>query len=170
METKTFTQEQEAAIREKVIELKKVRDGTLTPEELAGILTERRLAWIGEHLEEMKRKYGGLPVELMAHRIVFLEHMKINPEHSRVVRVAEGVIRIDSYNFCPYLEACNELGLAYNELGLETRFVCKEIGEPSIQAMMLRIDPRLVFWRNYANIRPSHPDFCEEYMGLRRES
>ncbi len=95
----------------------------------------------------------------MAYRIIFLDHMKINPEHSLVKRVSPKKIRIDSYNFCPYLEACVQLGL-------ETKFVCKQINEQSIQKMVEMIHPNLKFSRNYSNIRPFNKHFCEEYIEL----
>lgn len=152
-----FSEAEEKAIQEKLDQLTRVKDGTSSPEELSDLITERRVGWIEEHLDEMLDKYNGLSPEERAHRIVFLEHMVINPEHSKVERVSPGKIRIYSYNFCPYLEACNKLGL-------DTRFVCREIGEPSLQETMRRIDPGLRFSRNYTRIRPYIADFCEEYI------
>ena len=107
----------------------------------------------------MLAKYDGLSPEEKAYRIIFLEHMKINPEHSKMVRVSPKKIRMDSYNFCPYLEACERLGL-------ETKSVCKKIGEPSIQRLCEMIHPKLRFSRNYSNIRPGNDAFCEEYIEL----
>jgi transposase len=121
--------------------------------------TERRVTWIQEHLDEMLAKYDGLSPEKQAYRIVFFDHMRINPEHSKMVRVFPRKIKIESYNFCPYLEASKQLGL-------ETKFVCKEIGEPSIQEIIGRVNPNLRFSRNYQNIRPYNGAFCEEYVEL----
>lgn len=104
-------------------------------------------------------KYKGLPLEEMAYRIIFFDHMGINPKHSQITRVSPIKIRIDSYNFCPYLEACTQLGL-------ETRFVCAQINEQSLQKMVEMIHPNLRFSRNYSNIRPLNKHFCEEYIEL----
>jgi hypothetical protein len=154
-----FSAEEREAIQQKTRQLRKVREGTWTKEELARRITERRMRWMEERKEEMLEKYKHLSPEEQAHRIVLLEHMGINPAHLVVSRVSENKIRIDSHNFCPYLEACAELGL-------DTRQVCKEIGEPSIQKMMQDIHPKLRFSRNYRNIRPSNGRYCEEYIEL----
>jgi hypothetical protein len=130
-----------------------------TKEELAQRITERRMRWMAERKGELLEKYKHLSPEEQAHRIIFLEHMGIEPSHSVVSRVSENKIRIDSHNFCPYLEACTELGL-------DTRQVCKEIGEPSIQRMLQHIHPKLRFSRNYKNIRPHNGEYCEEYIEL----
>jgi len=151
--------DEEKATQEKVRQLTKVIKGTLSPQELSDIITERRVKWMREHLPKMLFKYKGLSLEGMAHRIIFLDHMGINPKYSRITKVSPTKIRIDSYNFCPYLEACIQLGL-------ETRFVCAQINEQSIQKMVEMIHPSLKFGRNYSNIRPFNKHFCEEYIEL----
>ena len=153
-----FSETEQKAIYEKLEQLQKIKEGTLTPQELADLITQRRVRWIDEHLEEMLAKYDRLSPEEQAYRIIFFDYMRINPEHLKIERVSPRKIKIESYNFCPYLEACRILGL-------DTRFVCKEIGEPSIQEMIKRINPNLKFSRNYANIRP-YNTFCEEYIEL----
>lgn len=154
-----FSEIKQEAIREKVELLKKIKDGTMSSKELADLITQRRAAWIEVHLDEMLLKYAGLSPEEQAYRIVFFDHMQINPEHSKMKRISETKIRIDSYNICPYLQACRQLGL-------ETRYVCREIGEPSINKMLAIINPGLKFSRNYDNIRPYNEAFCEEYIEL----
>ena len=150
----------EEAVKEKLEQLRKVKEGILSSQELANLITQRRMAWIDKNLSEMLVKYNGLSPEEKAHRIVFLEHMGINPAHSEIERISPNKIRIKSHNFCPYLEACKQLGL-------ETESVCREIGEPSLQEMLKRINPNLKFSRNYKNIRPrSH--FCEEFVEILR--
>jgi hypothetical protein len=81
--------------------------------------------------------------------------MKINPEHLEITKI-DNKIKICSYNFCPYLEACNLLNL-------DTRTVCRQINNESIKKMVKIINPNLRFYRNYDNIRP-HSPFCEEYI------
>ncbi|MBI5347032.1 MAG: hypothetical protein HZB66_00285 [Candidatus Aenigmarchaeota archaeon] len=154
-----FSETEQKAIQEKLEQLQRVKEGELTPQELADLIAQRRVGWIQENLDDMLVKYEGLSPEEQAYRIVFFDHMQINPEYSKIVRVSPRKIRIASYNFCPYLEACRELDL-------ETRFVCKDIGELSIQRMMEVINPNLRFSRNYANIRPYNGAFCEEYVEL----
>jgi len=152
-----FSEAEQIVIEEKLEQLRKIKDGTLSPQELANLITKRRVSWFEENRDWLLRKYSGLPDEEKVWRIICFDYMKINPADSRITRVSSNKIRLDSYNFCPYLEACKELGL-------DTRYVCKEIGEPSIQIICKMINPKLVFSRNYQNIRPHNLDFCEEYF------
>jgi len=153
-----FSESEQKAIEEKLEQLRKVRDGTLTPQELANLITQRRVFWFEENENAVLSKYHGLPDQEKAYRIIFFDHMRINPERSKMIKISKGKIRIESYNFCPYLEACRRLGL-------DTIFVCKEIGEPSIREVCKLINPDLKFSRNYQNIRP-YNNFCEEYFEL----
>jgi hypothetical protein len=67
-----------------------------------------------------------------------------------------GSLITECRNFCPYLEASRILGL-------DTRFVCKEIGEPSIKAFFQQINPKFHFSRDYSHIRP-YLDCCIEFL------
>lgn len=154
-----FNESEQKAIEEKLEQLKKVKAGILTPQELADLITQRRVSWFEKNKDIALKKYDRLSDEEKAYKIIFLEHMKIEPKYSKMIRVGNGKIKIESYNFCPYLEACKELGL-------DTRFVCKEIGEPSIQKVCEIINPKLKFSRNYEKIRPNNCNFCEEFFEL----
>ncbi|MFH1822256.1 MAG: hypothetical protein ABH830_00990 [Patescibacteria group bacterium] len=154
-----FSKNEQNAIEEKYEQLKKVCSGLLSHSELAEIITKRRINWLKENLNGMLEKYKNLSPEEQAYRIIYFDHMKIDPEHSKMIRISPTKIKIESYNFCPYLEASNQLNL-------DTRCICKEIGEPSIQKMCEIIDHRLRFLRNYDNIRPLNGAFCEEYIEI----
>ena len=157
-----FSEAEQRAIDEKLAQLRKIKDGTLSTRELADLITQRRIKWVEEHLDEMMIKYAGQNLEEQVWKVVYFDHMRINPEHSKMKRVSPLKIRIDSYNFCPYLEACKQLGL-------DTRVICKEVVEPPIQVMVRMIHPRLNFSRNYQNLRPYNA-FCEEYLEWKAES
>lgn len=154
-----FSDHEQNAINEKFTQLKKVCDGLLSHAQLAGTITKRRINWLKENLNIMLAKYKCLNPEEQAYRIIYFDHMKINPEHSKMVRISPTKIKIESYNFCPYLEASNQLGL-------DTKRICKDVGEPSIQKMCEIIHPKLRFSRNYDNIRPHNGAFCEEYIEI----
>lgn len=154
-----FSEIEQKSMEEKFEQLRKIKEGSLSFKGLTDLITQRRVGWIQEFLNKTITKYEGLNPEEQAYRIIFLDHMKINPKYSKMMRVSPTKIRVESYNFCPYLEACSQLSL-------DTRIICKEIGEPSIQAMMNFINPNLKFGRNYKNIRPYNKDFCEEYIEL----
>ena len=151
-----FSETEQKAIQEKLELLRKVKGGILSVKELADLIAEKRVAWMKEHREETLEKYRGLPLEEIAWRAAYFDYMHIHPPDSRITRISDKKIRIDSYNFCPYLEACKQLDL-------DTKYICKEIGESSLQKMVEVLDPRLRFSRNYENIRP-RSEFCEEYF------
>lgn len=153
-----FNERELKSIEKKLGELSKVKDGVLSPQELADLTTQRRVSWFNANRDVVLVKYRELPDEEKAWRIICFDHMKINPEHSKMTRISPTKIRIDSYNFCPWLEACLKLGL-------DTRYVCKGMGEPSVQKICEMINPNLKFSRNYEKIRPYAP-FCEEYFEL----
>jgi len=153
-----YSELEQKAINEKLEQLRKIKRGILLVQELADSISERRVKWIRENLDEMLAKYGKFSPEEQAFRIIYFDHMKINPQHSKMIRVSPTKIRVDSWNFCPYLEACVQLGL-------DTRHICKEIGEPAIQKMTAVINPNLKFGRNYGNLRP-YVSYCEEYFEL----
>lgn len=153
-----FREIEQKAIKEKLEQLQKIKDGSLSPKKLANLITARRIAWFQKNKDACLLKFTNLPDEEKAYRIIFLEHMKINPGHSEMIRISGNEIKVNSYNFCPYLEACKRLRL-------DTKFVCREIGEPSVNKICQMINPKLKFYRNYSKIRPDC-HFCEEYLKL----
>lgn len=114
--------------------------------------------WCDENLATLLEKYEGLTPEEQAFYIIYFDHMNLNSEDIKVNRLTPYKIRIESHNFCPYLEACRMLEL-------DTREVCQETGEQLFQALASRVHPRLKFSRNYDNIRPNNT-FCEEFIEL----
>lgn len=147
------------AIAEKVEQLTRVLQGEISEEELSETITKRRLEWLEENIDELKEKYRDLPPEKQAFRIIFLEHMNINPEDLRVTKPIKNVIRADGFSFCPYLEA-------YRQLGLDSRIMCKKINHDCFEKMAKMIHPNLVFYRNLQNLRP-YSEYCEEYIELK---
>jgi hypothetical protein len=154
-----FSISEQKAIKEKLNQLRRIKQGTLTPLELSELITKRRVNWMGKNQQTL-RNDRSLNIDELAYNIIFFDHMNINPEFSRIKRISPNKIQICSYNFCPYLEACGILGL-------DTRIICKEIGEPSIQKMISLINPNLKFSRDYNHIRPYTP-FCKEYIEIKK--
>lgn len=150
--------EERAATAEKIKQLEQFKSGKITAEQLAASITQRRINWLKSNLENMLKKYEKLSIEEAAYNIIFLEHMRINPYLSKMRRISPSKIMIASYNFCPYLEACKQLKL-------DTRVICKEIGEPSLKEMVERIRPKIKFSRDYVSIRP-YSQFCREFFEL----
>lgn len=149
---------QDYAIQEKFELLKKFKQGKLTQDEVIKIIEDRRVKWIKKNIKKLKHIYNNLPSPVMAHRIIFFNHMYIFPPDSVVLEISDKLIVVRSYNFCPYLEACKLLDL-------DTKFICKNICEKPVNEMIKHIHPKLRFWRNYNHIRP-HQKYCEEYIAL----
>jgi len=154
-----YSKSEQEAIEEKVSQLQDIVSGLVSSRELADIITQRRVTWYEENRDLLNSRYIGFPDEEKAYRVIFFDHMHIDPERSVMSRIEFGRIKIESHNFCPYLEACNILNL-------DTRIICKEIGEPSIQRVCGMINPKLEFSRNYRKIRPYNEFYCEEYIVL----
>lgn len=154
-----FSSQEKFAINEKFEQLKMVKNNKISHQQLAELISQRRLKWVKENLSAMLIKYRELSPEEQAYRIIYFDHMKINPHHSKMIRLTPKKIQINSYNFCPYLEACGKLNL-------KTKHICKHVGEPSIIKMIKKIHPNLKFSRNYNKIRPHGGDYCEEYIEL----
>lgn len=149
-----FTEEQEKSIRKKVALLLPLKEGWRTAADLAAVLTRKREAWAWHNLEDIMTRYRDMSPEERAFNAILFRDMQVDPGHVEMRRVSDTRIEFYSRNFCPYLEACQRLGL-------DTRRVCREIGEPSIQAACRIIDPHLKFSRDYDSIRP-YCDHCRE--------
>jgi hypothetical protein len=148
----------EEAISEKISQLKKVLKGDLSEKELSALITKRRITWLKENLDYLLKKHKNLlPVE-RAYHILYHDHMNIDPSELKVTMISPNKIRIDNYNFCPYLETAKKLGL-------ETREMCKNVNHECFEKSVKEIHPKLTFYRKYRNIRP-HCDYCEEYIEL----
>jgi len=155
---KTFSPEQELAILKKInflVNLQTESDSLLG---LDKIRINKKREWMHKFGADLVEKYKGLPPEEQAYKIIYSEHMGLDLADVPMTRISSTKIRIESRNFCPYLEACLEIDL-------DTRIICKDTGEASFQAMAEMVDSRLKFSRNYQNIRP-YTDYCEKFIEI----
>ena len=119
-------------------------------------LTEKRQSWYkmtGRHI-----KVPGSDVR-RAYHLFLIEYLGVSPEEVPVVYEDESRIVWHSHNWCPVVEACQRGGY-------DTRVVCKNGYEKSVQAFIELINPRLRFTRNYDRIRP-YTEYCEEEFYLK---
>lgn len=156
-----FNEEQRKSIEKRIRQLTEIESGTSSPEELSDFITQIRVSWFERNRNKLFQKYEGLSEVEKAYNIIFIENMGIPAKDSKVVKINDNKIMIESRNFCPYLEACNILGL-------DTKYVCKVILEPSIQKVCKKINPKLNFSRNYEKLRPN-ASFCEEHIELNED-
>jgi hypothetical protein len=119
-------------------------------------VTEKRLAWLEKHLDELERTDD--PV-LDGYRLFYEVYLGVAaPADGQIVERTETKMVTRWWNHCPTLEACQALGL-------DTRQVCRKAYHGPVQAFLSRLDPRLRFERNYEAIRP-HCAYCEETISL----
>jgi len=91
-----------------------------------------------------------------AYTLFLIQYLGLSPREVPVVYEDERKIVWRSYNFCPVLEACKQLGI-------DTREACREAEEKPVQELISRINPNLKFSRNYEKIRP-YEQYCEEMI------
>jgi tRNA(adenine34) deaminase len=94
------------------------------------------------------------PAPRAAFEALFFEYLELRAEDLPIVHEDDRQIVWLSRNDCPTLEACQQLGL-------DTRIVCRQAYEKSTQVFVSCIDPELRFLRDYHEIRPYAPH-CRE--------
>ncbi|MEM0065857.1 MAG: hypothetical protein QXT76_00515 [Sulfolobales archaeon] len=89
----------------------------------------------------------------------YIDFLRLRREYVEVVRVSECEVVTRCRNPCPILS------LALKR-GLDTRYVCREVSEPVCRYVLRKLNPDLVFERNYEWIRP-YSESCEERIALK---
>ena len=123
---------------------------------LAQSVAEKRLAWLNQNLERFERSddpvYDG-------YRLFYELYLGVSaPEEGEIVERTEKRIVSRWWNSCPTLVVCQQLGL-------DTREICKKAYHQPVQVFLEQLDPRLRFERNYERLRP-HTASCEEIIFL----
>jgi hypothetical protein len=118
-------------------------------------VTEKRLAWLDEHLETLERTADPI---MDGYKAFYEAYLGILPQYGEIVEATPNRMVTRWWNPCPILEACKTLGA-------DTRVVCKHAYHRPVDAFLARVDPRLRFERNYDVIRP-HAPYCEEMILL----
>jgi len=116
-------------------------------------LSKKRVRWYEENKGKLNLK--GSDVR-KAYTLFLIQYLGLSPREVPVVYEDERKIVWRSYNFCPVLEACKQLGI-------DTREACREAEEKPVQELISRINPNLKFSRNYEKIRP-YEQYCEEMI------
>ncbi len=94
-------------------------------------------------------------------KLFYYDFLKLRKEHVEVVELSDKELVTISRNPCPILD----LTLM---LGLDTKYTCKLVSETVCKFVLKRMDPRLVFERNYEYIRP-YRDGCLEKIYLKSD-
>lgn len=118
---------------------------------------EKRRGWLNSNLQNLA--LDGPPPR-KAYRLFFEFYLKTDLAEVPIIFEDDKRIVWKSYNFCPTLEACRELGIS-------TRKVCR-YNEESLHLFGRAFHPHLRFARNYDYIRP-YQDSCMESFYLEGE-
>ncbi len=117
--------------------------------------TKKRLTWFSNNIDNLN--LSGSDVR-KAYTLLLIEYLAIPPEEVPVIEEDEKKIIWRSFNNCPVIEACR-IGK------FDTREICSKGYEKSVQELIMKINPKLHFSRNYDKVRP-HSDYCEESIKL----
>jgi len=91
--------------------------------------------------------------------LFYIDFLLLKREQVEVVELTDTELVTVSRNPCPILR----LTLT---LGMDTRYTCRLVSETVCRYVLRRMDPRLVFERDYNHIRP-YADGCLERVFLR---
>ena len=140
----------EAKVKQQIKRLDQSKYSTIETE-----VANKRLTWFEQNYKN--RPDGATPPSpRAAYELLFFEYMGLSEDEVPVLSETETKIVWSSINPCPTLAACNELGL-------DTRTVCRAAYEKSTQAFVSQLDPQLRFYRSYQEIRP-YAHHCREMI------
>lgn len=91
--------------------------------------------------------------------VFYLDFLRIKEGDVEVVRISEYEVITKCRNPCPILTLAMKLRL-------DTKYVCKEVSEPVCRYVLRKLNPNLVFERDYSNIRP-YSDGCVERISIK---
>jgi tRNA(adenine34) deaminase len=123
-------------------------------EEIEREVAQKRIAWIALNLGAAGRPAHPSPRQ--AFETLFFDYMGLPADELPVLSETDTEIVWRSLNPCPTLAAVQQLGL-------DTRRVCRAAYEKSTQAFLSQLDPQLRFLRSYTEIRP-YADHCKEMI------
>jgi len=91
--------------------------------------------------------------------VFYLDFLRIKEGDVEVVRISRYEVVTKCRNPCPILTLAMKLRL-------DTKYVCREVSEPVCRYVLRRLNPNLVFERDYSNIRP-YSDGCVERISIK---
>jgi len=94
-------------------------------------------------------------------KLFYLDFLRLDKRDVEVIRLDEQELVTHCRNRCLILE----LSL---RLKVDTKLACKVVSEPVCKYVLHKLNPRLVFERNYNHIRP-YAESCEERIYLPSE-
>lgn len=142
--------DQKPDIQRQIEKIKKAEQNN-SYDEINEYLTQKRINWVKKNKDKINKNGSVLKG---AYELLLITYMGIDPKEVPIAYEDGKKIIWHSYNFCPVLEACKRLKI-------DSRKVCKNGWEKSVDAFVKEINPKLRFSRNYKTLRP-HGEYCEE--------
>ena len=128
--------------------------------ELRETYVSKKRQWAGEHISDLQPKGEESLMDCVI-RVLYKSNLGIK-KGMQIHEKSEDRLVTRFTNDCAILGA-------YQELGLDTRLICREIFHEPYQALLSEINYRLRFSRNYTTgIRP-YSRYCEEIITIARE-
>ncbi|MEM2007341.1 MAG: hypothetical protein QXG17_06670 [Sulfolobales archaeon] len=90
----------------------------------------------------------------------YIDFLRLRRDHVEVVKLGECEVVTRCRNPCPILF------LALKR-GLDTRYVCQVVSEPVCKYVLKKLNPEIIFERNYGWIRP-YSESCEERIYIKQ--
>jgi tRNA(adenine34) deaminase len=118
--------------------------------EMENEISRRRVAWLSRNRPATSTSIS----PRQAFELLFFDQMGLARDELTVIFETDTEIVWRSFNRCPTLEATQQLGI-------DTRKICRAINEKATQAFVSQLDPQLRFLRSYEKIRP-YTNYCEE--------
>lgn len=87
-------------------------------------------------------------------KLFYIDFLRVDPKDIEIVRLSTYELVTRCRNPCPILNISLRMKV-------DTKYSCKLISEPVCRYVLRKLNPNLVFERNYDHIRP-YKDSCEE--------
>lgn len=94
-------------------------------------------------------------------KVFYYDFLKLDEEDVEVVKIGDAELITISRNPCPILKLTQKLNM-------DTKYTCKLVSETVCKYVLKRINPDLVFERNYNHIRP-YKDGCLERIYIKQK-
>lgn len=94
-------------------------------------------------------------------KVFYYDFLRLKAEHVEVVKLTDKMLITISRNPCPILRVAQTLKM-------DTRYVCRLVSETVCRYVLRRMNPNIMFERDYSYIRPYRDGCLEKIYIIRR--
>ncbi|MDW8033328.1 MAG: hypothetical protein RMI79_00010 [Nitrososphaerota archaeon] len=116
------------------------------------IILAKAIFYFKSYMWIIKRKKAYSMQDVL--KLFYMDFLKIDEKNIEIIKLDEDELITRCNNPCPILRLSERLKL-------DTKYICREISEPVCKFVLSKLNPNLVFERNYEHIRP-YAKSCEE--------